>query len=131
MIHIKRLASSDGNFEQSLDALLSFETSHNTEIDQTVTQILKEVQKRGDDALLDYTQQFDKLNATSVDQLELPREHWQNALQALEARQRDALEQAACRIRTYHEKQLSESWHYTESDGTLLGQKVTDRKSVV
>lgn len=125
MVHIKRLSTADSHFGQMLDALLSFETTQDSAIDQTVIQILKALKKRGDEALLEYTQRFDKLNLASIDQIELPRDHCQSALQAIEVSQREALELAASRIRTYHEKQLSQSWQYTESDGTLLGQKIT------
>jgi len=125
MVHIKRLSTADSHFGQILDALLSFEATQDSAIDQTVIQILKALKKRGDEALLEYTQRFDKLNLASIDQIELRRDHWQSALQAIEVSQREALELAASRIRTYHEKQLSQSWQYTESDGTLLGQKIT------
>ncbi len=55
----------------------------------------------------------------------MPKSDWQQSLQRLQTAEREALEQAARRIRVYHERQLSQSWQYTESDGTLLGQKIT------
>ncbi|MGG7054030.1 histidinol dehydrogenase [Nitrosomonas sp. ANs5] len=125
MVDIKRLSSSDAHFEQALDKLLMFEATQDATIDQTVLQILAAVRERGDQALLEYTRRFDKLEVASIEQIELSRDRLQSALQSLNASERTALELAATRIRTYHEKQVSQSWHYVEADGTLLGQKIT------
>jgi histidinol dehydrogenase len=125
MVYIKRLSSSDKHFEQALNALLGFEVTQDAAIDQTVVQILEQVKKHGDEALLEYTRRFDNLDLTEIKQIELPRDRWQAALQTLGTSEREALELAASRIRGYHEKQLSQSWHYVEPDGTLLGQKIT------
>jgi histidinol dehydrogenase len=83
------------------------------------------VASRGDAALIDYTHRFDGLSVASVDQLELPRTRWREALAAIPAEQRSALELAAERIRAYHEHQRQESWNYRDAGGTLLGQQVT------
>src|SRR5690606_39446467 len=80
---------------------------------------------RGDAAVLEYTERFDRNAAASLAALEIPRSEWQAALDALPAAQREALEQAAARIRAYHEHQVAGTWTYTEPDGTILGQKVT------
>lgn len=125
MVDIKRLSSSDAHFEQELDNLLMFEATQDTAIDQTVLQILAAVRERGDQALLEYTRRFDKLEVASIEQIELSRDRLQSALQSLNVSERTALELAATRIRAYHEKQVSQSWHYVEADGTLLGQKIT------
>lgn len=125
MDDIKRLSSSDAHFEQELDNLLMFEATQDTAIDQTVLQILAAVRERGDQALLEYTRRFDKLEVASIEQIELSRDRLQSALQSLNVSERTALELAATRIRAYHEKQVSQSWHYVEADGTLLGQKIT------
>lgn len=125
MVDIKRLSSSDTHFEQALDNLLMFEATQDATIDQTVLQILAAVRERGDEALLEYTRRFDKLEVASIEQIELSRDRLQSALQSLNASERTALELAATRIRAYHEKQVSQSWHYIEADGTLLGQKIT------
>jgi histidinol dehydrogenase len=74
---------------------------------------------------LDYTNRFDKTNATTLAQLEIPQAELLAALNGLPAEQRDALKAAADRVRVYHEKQLMASWQYTEADGTILGQQVT------
>ena len=125
MVDIKRLSSSDTDFEQALDNLLMFEATQDAAIDQTVLQILAAVRERGDQALLEYTRRFDKLEVANIEQIALPRDRLQSALQSLNANERTALESAAARIRAYHEKQVSQSWHYVEADGTLLGQKIT------
>jgi histidinol dehydrogenase len=105
--------------------LLAFETAQDDTVDEVVANILKDVKKRGDAAVLDYTNRFDKTNATTLAQLEIPQDELLAALNGLPAEQRDALKAAADRVRVYHEKQLMASWQYTEADGTILGQQVT------
>jgi len=97
-------------------------------IEQRVADILADVQRRGDAAVLDYTARFDHLQADSVAALELTAAELQAAFDGLPAVQRDALQAAARRVRQYHEAQKQAcglSWQYTDADGTLLGQKVT------
>ena len=125
MLHIKRFSSVDAGFDAALGKLLAFEDTQDAAVDATVSGILADVRKRGDEALLEYTRRFDHLDVASVAQLELPKSRLQQALRDLPAVQREPLEQAAERVRAYHEKQLAQSWSYTEPDGTLLGQKIT------
>ncbi len=125
MIQIKRLSSADTGFHVALEKLLAFEDAHDTAVEATVADILTNIKKRGDKALLEYTRHFDHLDVNSVAELELSQDCLKQALQGLPGDQRTALEQAAARIRAYHEKQLAQSWSYTEADGTLLGQKIT------
>ncbi|MEO7465070.1 MAG: histidinol dehydrogenase [Nitrosospira sp.] len=125
MIQIKRFSSADTGFHVALEKLLAFEDAHDTEVDATVTDILTNIKKRGDEALLEYTRRFDHLDVSSATELELSQSCLKQALQSLPTDQRTALEQASGRIRAYHEKQLAQSWSYTEPDGTLLGQKIT------
>lgn len=122
---IKRLSTQDAGFEAELKALLAFETAQDDDIDQVVANILKDVKARGDVAVLEYTNRFDKTNASSLAALEIPQAELQAALNGLPAAQREALQAAADRVRSYHEKQIMQSWQYTEADGTLLGQQVT------
>ncbi|ROH85887.1 histidinol dehydrogenase [Pseudomethylobacillus aquaticus] len=124
-MNVKRLSTADANFDAALKALLAFETAQDDRIDQVVADILRDVKQRGDAAVLDYTQRFDRLAAASMDALELGHAELQAALDSLPAAQREALQSAAERVRSYHEKQLMSSWSYTEADGTLLGQQVT------
>ncbi|MEO8418359.1 MAG: histidinol dehydrogenase [Methylophilaceae bacterium] len=124
-MNIRRFSTADANFENELKQLLAFETAQDDQIDQVVADILRDVKKRGDAAVLEYTRRFDRLDAASLDDLELTQAELLHALEGLPAEQRTALQQAAERVRTYHEKQLMSSWTYTEDDGTLLGQQVT------
>ena len=125
MIQIKRLSSTDCGFTAALEKTIAFEGVQNAAVDSTVSDILANIKKRGDEALLEYTRCFDHLDAISIAELELPKKDLQQALQILPAFQREALEQAADRVHTFHKKQLVKSWSYTELDGTLLGQKIT------
>lgn len=125
MIQIKRLSSTDCGFTAALEKTIAFEGVQNAAVDSTVADILANIKKRGDEALLEYTRCFDHLDAISIAELELPKKDLQQALQILPAFQREALEKAADRVHTFHKKQLVKSWSYTELDGTLLGQKIT------
>ncbi len=124
-MNIRRFSSNDASFDQDLKALLAFETAQDDQIDTVVADILRNVKTRGDAAVLEYTQRFDRLQADSMATLEIGQAELQAALEGLPAEQRDALQQAAQRVRDYHQKQLMSSWTYTEADGTLLGQQVT------
>ena len=124
-MQIRRLSSLDNSFSASLQALLAFETAQDDSVDAVVAGILKEVKARGDAAVLEYTNKFDKTNATKLSDLEISKPELQAALNRLDAVKRDALQAAAYRVRAYHEKQVMQSWNYTEADGTLLGQQVT------
>ena len=125
MIQIKRFNSTDSNFNSNLEKLLAFENAQDDAVDSTVANILADVRKRKDTALIEYTNRFDRLSVTSAKALELTQNDLQQSLAALPSIQRNALEQAAERVRSYHEKQQLSSWQYTDSDGTLLGQKIT------
>ncbi|MBL8478083.1 MAG: histidinol dehydrogenase, partial [Sterolibacteriaceae bacterium] len=122
---IRRFTSADSGFAATLDALLHFDNSTDETIERTVAEILGRVRGEGDPAVLDYTRRFDKLDIGSMAELELPRAELRHALDRLPAAQRKALEAAAQRVTSYHERQKSESWDFTEADGTRLGQKVT------
>ncbi len=125
MLKIQKLSTADSNFQGALHQLLAFESAQDDKVDVVVADILKDVKRRGDEAVLEYTKRFDRLSASSMAQLELPATELQAALASLPTEQRSALEQAAGRVRAYHEKQLLTSWSYTEADGTMLGQQVT------
>ncbi len=125
MIQIKRLSSIDQNFDATLNKLLAFENEQDNAVEKTVIGILADIKKRGDEALLEYTRRFDQCNVATVADIELPKPLLQEALKGLPTNQRDALEQAAERIRAYHERQVAPSWQYDEADGTMLGQKIT------
>ncbi len=122
---IRRLHSGEAGFLATLDALLHFDNSADEQIERTVADILADVKRRGDEAVLDYTRRFDHCDAETLAGLELPQSELKAALDGLPAAQRQALEAAAGRVRSYHERQKIESWSFTEADGTRLGQKVT------
>ena len=122
---IRRLSTIDRTFNADLKALLAFETAQDDSIDVVVANILKDVKNRGDLAVLEYTNRFDKTSASHLRELEISQSELQDALNSLPINQREALQAAADRIKSYHEKQVMQSWSYTETDGTLLGQQVT------
>jgi histidinol dehydrogenase len=122
-----RLATTDAGFDAALAARLHWSADTDAGIEQVVADILADVRKRGDAAVLEYTNRFD-MKAGSMPQLQLRTSELKAAFEGLPARQREALEVAALRIRSYHEAQKKasgESWSYRDADGTLLGQKVT------
>jgi histidinol dehydrogenase len=128
-ITLRRFDSSQTDFQQQLSALLAFEASTDEAIEKAVAQILADVKARGDDAVLEYTNRFDRLSANSVAALEISKTEMQQALEQLPPARRAALQSAADRVRSYHERQKqecgSDGFTYTEADGTVLGQKVT------
>jgi histidinol dehydrogenase len=124
-IDIRRLNSDQADFSEQMDALLAWEAVSDHQVQTIVTDILADVKQRGDAAVVEYSNRFDHLHATSMAELELNQEQLQQALDTLPDEQRRALLKAAERVTAYHEKQKQDSWQYTEADGTVLGQKVT------
>lgn len=122
---IRRLNAQDTDFTAALDQLLSWESVSDASINQRVLEIIDNVRRRGDAALIDYTRQFDGLDVAQMSDLILPRERLELALTRITAEQRAALETAARRVREYHQHQVQDSWRYSEADGTVLGQQVT------
>jgi histidinol dehydrogenase len=125
MITVRRLVSGDGDFEDRFRALLGAHESRDTGVEMVVRDIIDDVRVRGDAALLEYTRQFDGLDALDPGALRVDDARLGTAFDSLSAPQRDALEFAAERIRSYHQHQYQDSWSYREPDGTLLGQQVT------
>ena len=126
---IQRLDSSAANFQQTLLASLSIPLAEDAAIDLKVAEIILAIKNQGDQALLRYTSQFDRLQAQTASALEILPNELKNAYAQLPIEQSQALNTAAARIRSYHDQQLKnagcQSWEYTEADGTRLGQKVT------
>ena len=125
MVTLTRLDSAQPDFQARLSRLLQFDDAADAAIEQTVAAILQDVKTRGDTAVLEYTARFDRLSVASMASLELKATQLQAALEQLPADTRLALEAAAQRVRRYHQRQVQESWTYTEDDGTVLGQKIT------
>jgi histidinol dehydrogenase len=124
MTDMTRLNSRDTGFRDALEKLLTREAEYDRQIVATVTDIIAEVRTRGDAALLELTARLDGWNVAAAADLEIPSARCEQALAAIPADQRAALELAAQRVRAYAEHQKLESWSYTEADGTLLGQQV-------
>jgi len=122
---MRRLSSGDPGFRDALAALTSVSAVSNEGVQEAVRSILDNVLRRGDDAVLEFTRRYDKVDAPSVSALEIPRGDQVAALESLASAERQALEMAAGRVKSFHEHQRLSSWSYTEDDGTVLGQKVT------
>ncbi|CAK7042033.1 histidinol dehydrogenase [Saezia sanguinis] len=125
---VRCLRTTDSDFEAEFARLRHWSAETDNAIEQRVADILADVQKRGDAAVLEYTERFDGLKAASMQALELHPQELEDAFKTLPAKQQDALQFATERIRRYHEAQMEacgRSWQYRDEDGTLLGQKVT------
>jgi histidinol dehydrogenase len=123
-----RISTASSTFETEFQARLHWSADTDSAIEQRVADILADVQQRGDAAVLEYTKRFDGLDAASMGALELTQAELKAAFDTIPVAQRDALQAAAKRVRTYHEAQKQangQSWQYRDEDGTLLGQKVT------
>jgi histidinol dehydrogenase len=125
MAEPRRLDSSAPGFEGELARLVEFEAALDATVEAACAEILAAVRARGDAALIDYTSRFDRWRPRSAAELEVPLSQAREALDALPSNQREALELATGRIRSYHERQLQDSWRAREADGTELGQQVT------
>ncbi|MBX9960490.1 MAG: histidinol dehydrogenase [Burkholderiaceae bacterium] len=123
-----RLSTAQADFEARFQERLHWSGETDAAIEQRVAEILVDVQKRGDAAVLEYTARFDGVQGATLKDLELTQAELKTAFESLPAAQREALQAAAQRVRSYHEAQKrasGESWSYRDADGTLLGQKVT------
>ena len=122
---IGRLDSRDAGFDQRLAALLAWEPAQDEAIERVVADIVRDVRRRGDAALLDYTRRFDRIEVADAAALEVSQDELRAALGSLGVAERDALQAAAERVRSFHAHQSGQSWSYVEADGTRLGQQVT------
>lgn len=124
-IDIKRLSYADTSFDAQLGALLAWENISDSRVGQVVDDVLADIRQQGDQALVDYTNRFDRRKVGSMAELEVSAEDLQQALASITDTERQSLEVAAERISHYHQYQKQESWNYREADGTLLGQQIT------
>ena len=122
---IRKLSSKSKNFDSELSSLLSFDNDSNDEIYEVVKKIISDVQTRGDQALISLTAKLDALDVSSMAELTISKERLKKSFDNLSNDQKNALKTAADRIKSYHQKQISKTWTYTENDGTVLGQKIT------
>jgi histidinol dehydrogenase len=124
MIEIKRLNAADPDFIRALDALTAWDAETDARVVSGVQKIIADVRLRGDAAVLEYTRRFDEVQARTVADLEFGPERFDRALAVIPVDQRQALEEAAERLRSYAHQQALASWSYTDDDGTLLGQQI-------
>jgi histidinol dehydrogenase len=122
---IKRLATSDSDFIPTLDNLVAWNTVSDATIESRVAAIIQQVRSQGDQALIDYSNQFDRRTLKNAEDFCVSSKALQQALESIDTETREALQAAADRITEYHRHQSHESWQYQESDGTTLGQRVT------
>ena len=124
-LQLRVLSTSDQGFDAALESLIAFESAQDPSIDAAVATIIADVRARGDAALLEYTRRYDRLDVSSAQALEVPASELAAACASLPPAQRDALEQAAARVRRYHERQKAGGFTMTDEDGSELGQRVT------
>lgn len=129
-MNVRRLDAGDAGFDAQLATLVATDTAIDREVERVAGAIVDDVKRRGDPALLEYTNRFDRIDAATVAELEVPASETRSALDSLGGEQRSALETAAQRIRRFHDRQLATSWRYTEDDGTELGQRIDPLQSV-
>lgn len=127
---MRRLDTAAADFERSLAQLTAWEGQSDSAVSKTVAAIIADIAARGDEALLEYTARFDRLQADSVAQLEVSREQQVAALNRINPLQREALDYAALRVRSFHQHQLQQSWQYHDDAGNLLGQRITPLERV-
>ncbi len=122
---ITNLSSTQSDFQHKLSKLLAWESVSNKEVVNTVDNIIANIKAKGDAALIDYSIKFDGVNASSMADLTLDAATLKTAFDNLDNKEKTALQVAANRVRTYHEKQKQATWTYREDNGTMLGQKIT------
>ena len=127
---VARLDTQQIDSDSQLTALLSWDAVSDLSVVAAVEEIISAVKSEGDHALLRYNNRFDNMQAGSITELELSQAKIAQSLAAITAEQRQALDLAANRIRKYHQHQKQESWSYTETDGTVLGQQITALEKV-
>ena len=124
-MNIKKLKSIDNNFLAELKNLLTFDANDNEEIIKTTNDIINQVRKHGDQAVLDYTKKFDRVDTNSVQSLEIEQDELTESLNRIPKETKQFLELAAERIHKYHLKQKAESWSYKDGQGSSFGQKIS------
>lgn len=125
MLNIRRFNAQDDSFQAEFADFLNANIELSADVSATVQKIIADIRENGDAALLKYTQQFDRLDVSSAQQLEFSQQEIQAALESIDSAQRNALLQAKQRIQDYAEHQRMQSWQYTDDHGNLLGQKVS------
>ncbi|MBE9538023.1 MAG: histidinol dehydrogenase [Proteobacteria bacterium] len=122
---MQHLDTTNAEFSAQLKNLTAGAVQLDHDVSEAVAMIIAAVVTRGDEAVLEFTAEFDRLTLNSASQMQVPRERLEEALIAIGREQREALESAAQRVRSFHEKQKQESWQYRDTSGNLLGQKIS------
>jgi histidinol dehydrogenase len=120
----RRLNAADASFAQEFQALLFAKREEEEDVAQVVRGIIADVRKRGDAALVELTNRFDRANVTK-DSLKLSAGEIDAALSKVSEEQLTAIESAATRIESYHKRQLPEDARFTDETGALLGWRWT------
>src|SRR3954469_25272741 len=115
---VRRLTSASAGFDAALALLTRYEAAQDAAAEAAVRAIVAEVRAKGDAAVLDYSRKFDGVSARSISELEIPAQKLKEALESMSAPQRNALDCAHERVRSFHERQLQRSWDYVDADGT-------------
>ncbi len=108
------------DFEQAFTALLSAKREDSPDVDDTVAEIIAKVRSKGDAAVIELTQKFDRI-ALTPDTLRITAAEVDAAVAQVSDADRSALELAAARIRAYHERQLPEDAQWQDDAGATLG----------
>lgn len=124
-VQIHRLATSEADFEARFAALTDRAPESSPEVTTRTAGIVEAIRTRGDAALVEFTNRFDRRSVGSAAELELPKAALAAAWQTLPADLQAALETAAKRIRAYAEHQKIAEWSFTDAHGNTLGQRVT------
>jgi len=124
-LNILQLNAADKDFWTQLEQRLAWDSVSDDAVNDTVKTIVQDVRTRGDAAVIEYTNRFDRMSVSSMSALQISKKQTKTALDSIPSEQRDALEQAVQRITDYHQHQVQKDWQFTEKDGTVLGQKVT------
>ena len=121
---VRRLVSANPGFEAQLGALLAWNRRSSPQVEETAARIIADVRAHGDEALMRLSRRHDGWAPEDARGMELPASLWQDALESLPERDRQALERAAARIRRYHEHQPTGAFEFTDPSGLRLGQRV-------
>jgi len=122
---ITQLSSTQADFQEKLSKLLAWESVSNTDVAQTVDDIIANIRQNGDQALIDYTNKFDGMDVSDISALTVDQSALKKAFDSLAEKEKLALQSAADRVRDYHQKQKQDTWTYADDSGTMLGQKIT------
>ncbi|ABS62144.1 Histidinol dehydrogenase [Parvibaculum lavamentivorans DS-1] len=125
-----RLNAADASFENAFAALLTGKREASVDVADTVAKIIADVRARGDEALIEYTKRFDRLENLDAGSLAISQADLDAAIDACDAKTLDALKTAAMRIEAYHERQRPEDARFTDTAGVELGHRWTPVSAV-